>query len=320
MTENWYWEHGRQLLGPLDTSTLEDLVRHHRVFDRDRVRLAASDEWMTGAVVKQMFAGQRREGSAEVASRLIEQQEIRRLKLETEPHTAPAVASGQRHWRRACRCGDRWLGFIADGVTGIGLAVVLVARSRIVRTIVAAAVVVVVFGWIYLRSQESQRVYSQLLAAAQTVREMQALPPPQFEPQEWRRLQSETRAWLTPTLRSLENAAAQPSVGTSSWFESRSTTAARRYLIQAARDLDCMLSTVPAQSGCSLHFIVAMEKAQRELNAPDVPMDLPDSSGRMAAAVHQFTMPVIAADILLLAGGLYYWIRRRAMSSHREAT
>jgi len=74
MSEQWYWQHGRHLLGPLDTASLELLIGQHRIMDRDQVRLANDETWLNGAELKELFAGgERTSSSSEAAARLLSQ-------------------------------------------------------------------------------------------------------------------------------------------------------------------------------------------------------------------------------------------------------
>ena len=57
VAEEWYWKHRGDLLGPIDTEALGKLISEHRVADHDKIRLSTSTEWMTGAEIKAMFAG-----------------------------------------------------------------------------------------------------------------------------------------------------------------------------------------------------------------------------------------------------------------------
>lgn len=74
MPEQWYWKHGRDLLGPLETEAMAKLIEQRRIADRDQIRLESEEHWLTGAEFKSLFAGQTADGaSSAAAARLLSQ-------------------------------------------------------------------------------------------------------------------------------------------------------------------------------------------------------------------------------------------------------
>jgi hypothetical protein len=91
MSEQWYWMHGRELRGPLDTASLEQLIAQHRISDHDQIRLASDETWLSGSEAKGLFAGvERTASSSEAAARLLSQ--ARRLQA---PEEAVPEAPGE---------------------------------------------------------------------------------------------------------------------------------------------------------------------------------------------------------------------------------
>ena len=75
MAEEWFWKHKGDLLGPLTTEALAELVEADRVHDRDQVRVAETEDWLSGADVKRLFAsGDGEKSSAARAAELLSQQ------------------------------------------------------------------------------------------------------------------------------------------------------------------------------------------------------------------------------------------------------
>jgi hypothetical protein len=58
----WYFRRSGEIVGPLSTSRLEELLRQQALGDRDEVRLETEAAWMPVADVRRMFADARSEG------------------------------------------------------------------------------------------------------------------------------------------------------------------------------------------------------------------------------------------------------------------
>lgn len=308
MTEQWYWKHRGQTIGPLDTEQLGELIRRHRVFDRDEIRLATEAEWISGAQIKALFV-EGRAATAEVASKLLSEAARGQLNRGVEAAQDASLFEG---WLRRLRSVPELPAGLIGAVLSRLLALLVAAfESKVLRSALCGVFVVGLLVAFYYRSQENRRVYDRLWAAAEEVREIQAVPVTEFSPERWRQLQAETRAWLEPTIKSLESAAARHPAGQGSWFETRATGSARRHLIQAARDLQCMLTEIPAPSGCSLHFLAAMEKARRDLSGRAASTGSGAAGPDSEKSYDRLTAAVIAVDVILVIGGLVYWLRRR---------
>lgn len=81
MSEQWYWKHRGDLLGPMPTEDLERLIQQRRVGDRDEIRLTTSADWLTGKDVKLMFSGRNDEKTSADAAAALLSESLRPKKL-----------------------------------------------------------------------------------------------------------------------------------------------------------------------------------------------------------------------------------------------
>lgn len=80
MAAEWYWKHRGELRGPISTEDLDDLIRHHRIDNRDELRPVESEDWLSGETVKAMFAraraGDTEKSTVDAAARLLQQRRL----------------------------------------------------------------------------------------------------------------------------------------------------------------------------------------------------------------------------------------------------
>ena len=210
MGEQWYWKHRGETLGPLDTGELERLVQHHRVFDRDEIRLAGSDEWLSAADVKAMFAQHEDEATSEAASRLLDQAAHRQLHLPVEGSSHRRLAfltdtigtSGTAIVRTVKEASDGILGHISDGFAWILSLLAPLMNRKLGVAVLIVGVTALILTKTDFGGFENRRTYDKLSAAYEQMQTLHATE--ELSPKQWQEFQDQTRAWLKPTIASLE--------------------------------------------------------------------------------------------------------------------
>jgi len=178
MSEQWYWMHGRELRGPFDTASLEQLIFQHRIGDHDQIRLASDETWLSGVEAKGLFAGaERTASSSEAAARLLSQ--ARRLQL---PETEVPAATGeslhqlQKSLRGVIRIAGGPVERVADGM-GAGLRFA-VRHSRLMLGLAAVVLATGLAMKLQFGSEARHRkVYTQLAATWQELDQLRSGKP-----------------------------------------------------------------------------------------------------------------------------------------------
>jgi len=314
MAEEWFWKHKGQMLGPLSTETLADLVQKRRVFDRDEVRFVESQQWINGGELKQLFAGSPGASTSEAAAALLAH--VRRPDGSSEPPIAELELPQLRAPGIEGLTG--WLsGAITDAVGWLFVAAalpLLVLFSRFGKPIIAAAVFVTV-GVIILRSLDlsrsrNQRVVNDLMDSGA---QLHTLRNKKTSETEWAEFATQTRDWLRPTIAELQARARRFPLQGSHWFEfERINARVRHDLLRAASALDKELDQGPLQLGDPVAFNSLLSEALNTLEGNEFRgWNQPRGPARPAADVDALTIAFIAFDVLLLVGGVAYWLRRK---------
>jgi hypothetical protein len=315
MAEEWFWKHKGQMLGPLDTETLADLVRKRRVFDRDEVRFAESAQWITGAELKQLFTETPHVSSVDAAAALLAH--VRRpdggdespvAELQLPQMQAPAV-TGIFAWLA---------GLVNSAVGSLFVAVaapLLAVFSRFGKPIVVAAVFAAA-GVIFVRSLDisggqNSDVAASLLTAGERLTELRNRSTSEAE---WDTFTADTRTWLKPTIADLQTHAQRFPLQGRKWFDFERLNARTRHdLIRACNALDKELDEGPLNTGGPVAFNSLLGEALSKLEGNEF-RGWNRARGPARPAGDDFdslTVGFIAFDALVLIGGAAFWLRRK---------
>lgn len=233
MSIQWYWKTRGQVRAPISTHELERLIRQSRISDADQFCLAESDDWMSAAEVKALFAESKDSSSSgttsESAARLLSSSPHTHLKRPDEGESRTAALSD------LLRKGGRGLtgivGNIGDWLaTGVGSLSKLNALLGRKTTLAVLAVLflTILFKDVELGDTQTQDAFEQF---STTWNQMQAMQQQGVSEAEWKQFQQQTQARLTPTLEALRKA------------EDR-LPASRKYLLSSQNDVDFALHSV----------------------------------------------------------------------------
>lgn len=321
MSEQWYWKHGRDLLGPLETEALERLIRQKRVADRDRVRLADDEVWLSGADVKTLFAEQGADRTSSAAA-------ARLLSQSARLREADAVAAGGR----SSRIGGAVRGMLEiprlTGGPAWGLlerlgelfnACFKLLRPMLNRYVLLAAVMLaltlVVAMNIHVGSDaRNRRIYNEL---SQAQVELDGMLSRSASADALRTFSGRLMPALQRDLGTLiDDGRRSPgqSADSFSWMDSAErgweVAHTRKALIQAIQSFLTLLETPPE----SIEGSPAREIFRQNMAVAD---DLLEGGLRQHSRVGDegnwspVTVGFLIVDGLLIVGGMWYWLRRR---------
>jgi hypothetical protein len=312
MAEEWFWKHKGQMLGPLSTETLADLVQKRRVFDRDEVRFAESQQWITGAELKNLFAGTPDASSADAAAALLAH--VRRPDGGNEEAVADLP---QIHVPRVSGIFGYVGGLVSSAVGWLFVAVagpLLAVFSRFGKPIIALAVLATVgimFAWnVDASGNQNKHAAADLLAAGDQLRELRNKSTSE---EEWAKFTEETRAWLQPTMAELEARAKRFPLQGTQWFDFERLNARTRHdLIRAGNALNKELDQGPLQVGDPVAFTSFLQEAVSKLEGQEWRGWQRDRGpARPTGDLNFLVIGFITLDALLVIGGAAYWLRRK---------
>lgn len=312
MAEEWFWKHKGQMLGPLDTETLADLVQKRRVFDRDEVRFAESQQWITGVELKQLFAASPGASSADAAAAL-----LAHVRKPDGGNDAAVADLPQIHVPRFAGIVGYLAGLASAAVGWLFVAIaapLLAVFSRFGKPIIALAVFATA-GIMFAMSldasgNQNKQAAADLLAAGER---LQDLRNKQTSEAEWAEFTAETRAWLQPTIADLQARAKRFPLQGSHWFDFERLNARTRHdLIRAGNALNKELDQGPLQIGDPVAFNSLLNEAVSKLEGLEFRgWNRQRGPARPGVDLDALTIGFIAFDVLLLIGGAAWWLNRK---------
>ena len=312
MAEEWFWKHKGQMLGPLSTETLADLVQKRRVFDRDEVRFAESQQWITGVELKQLFAGSPGASSADAAAAL-----LAHVRKPESGDDAAVAELPQVHVPRVAGIFGYLGGLFTSAVGGLFVAVaapLLAVFSRFGKPIIVVGVLAIA-GIMFaasldLSGGQNRRVAADLVAAGEQLRELRNKKTSDAE---WSEFTTETRAWLQPTIAELQERAKRFPLQRSQWFDfERLNSRTRHDLIRAGNALDKELDQGPLQIGDPVAFSSMLNEALSKLEGLEFRgWNRERGPAQGSADLDMLTIGFIALDALLVIGGVAWWLNRK---------
>lgn len=310
MAEQWYWKHKGNLLGPMDTAKLEDLVRHHRISDKDHIALADTNHWLTGAEVKSIFCEQSAAPSADVAARLLNDAARRQLNRSViEVKTAGALEAMSRSTKGSV---GHALALVTDSLGTLIVHVLPLFN----RKVLAGLLCVLTLLWMGKELDTlyfaNRHIYGQLTESFERLQQLQERPIRDVASSEWQTFQSETSHWLKPTIESLEAQSQANPASKAYWLPYKAAAAHARWnLLAAAKDLHAMTIQAAVPTARSADFVRKMEAANHYLTGAQSPNQFQRHSAAQVAPMNTATIGIVAVDTLLITGGLFYWLAWR---------
>lgn len=336
MSELWYWKHGRDLLGPLETQTLEDLIRRRRIADRDQVRLTTDEHWLSGAQVKALFAGRDPDAeTSQAAAKLLAEAGKRRMSLDADAEVAAQAGLPDRIWFQVRRVLRLMLAPV-DGLTE-RVAELLVFCLKLLsplanRYVVLASVLVVLAAVLVARVRTgtdslNRRAYAD---ASQAWADLQGLQSRDASQEEFEAFSAATLPILDRHLMILmEDArhsagpAADALLTTGTSLQGWEAVHLRKALIQAMLALKKLLALSPESRMNSptanivrQNLTLAGSLFEEGLKMPvSTYMARPAENERRDEGVSPLVVGFLVIDGVLLCGGLWFWLRRRSLAN-----
>lgn len=324
MADEWYWKHRGETRGPISTEDLDDLIRHHRIDNRDELRPVDSPEWISGEAVKAMFTNVKTSENATVdaAARLLQQRRIPGTNAGLE---GSSTGIGDTLVSAAKGLAGLLSGLLDWVITGITTPLFYLRRLYhpwLVLGVAALILISIPLGRLDLTGAENRRIYdrhSHILAQA---RQLHSEEAPEAE---WERLRKEYLNEVKTSQLELNKAALKYANQSRlrQWDFQATNYLARRNLIQLSYTIERLLS-IPKEKrtgylgyadrlfASTTDAITGKTLQQLKLQAAS------GSNSKKPAASNAGIDPMIAGilvvDALLLVGGGVFvwrrWIRR----------
>lgn len=326
MADEWYWKHHGETRGPISTEDLDDLIRHHRIDNRDELRPVDSPEWISGEAVKAMFtqANAKDTGNATVdaAARLLQQKRI------PDTNTGPAgspTGIGDNLVSAAKGLAGLLSGLLDLVLTGISTALFSLRRLYhpwLVLGVAALILISIPLGRLDLTGAENRRIYNRY---SQILTEALQLQSEEAGEAEWERLRKEYLDEVRTSQTELKKVALKHALRSRLWqWDFQATNfLARRDLIQLSYTIERLLSVPkekrPEYFGYAEKLFTSTTDAITGKTLQQLKLQAASgSNSKKPAASNAGIDPMIAGilvvDALLLVGGGVFvwrrWIRR----------
>jgi hypothetical protein len=256
-----------------------------------------------------MFADRSESSPSEVASRLLKETALRQLHRQVE---GTAGSGGPGAWfRRGMQGTGGLLANLGDGLAALAGPLVVVLNRKVVLIGIAVVILSFLASRLEFDYVENRRIHDQLSASYAQLEALQQREVTEVSADELEQIQTETLAWLEPTIESLEAKAVRKPASKRYWFGIGSGTARARWnLLGAAKDLQAMVEQIAVPTTRGEAFARKMDKASDDMSGAS-PSDSDPEGADQAAGLDSTMITVLAIDAVLVAGGLLYWIRRR---------
>jgi hypothetical protein len=329
MSNQWYWQHHQdslgplttEELGPLTTEELEELIRQGRIANTDQIRAENDEEWQTAEIVKAIFASDPAaspQTPAQVASQLLAQ---------------GRNFQGQRTATRSACSTFGVIRFFSEWTSGLpewagqGTVIICSYWPRLAGRWVTLAVFLATLGSLFIRgidfdSGENRRIYQEFALTIQLIKTQRDSKAGNAE---WRPLRETLIPKLASAKNKMEESYARYGHGRQRTldFEIENFTA-RAALIQTSHHLVQILNAGKTFKPETLALAeLEMQKVEQVFSGAFIsdhhakwsmqPSQNAQSQRHWLLAVDSLTLVFIAVDTLLVVGAIgYFWRRQLA--------
>lgn len=316
MNPRWHWQTQGKMHAPISTHELDRLIRQNRISDADQLRLVGSDDWMSAADVKVLFADPINSAlpgtTSESAARLLSHSPPTALERPSESGALSTALADIGH-----QCGSGlstvrgtvgdWLGTAGEQLSR--LATLFGRKTALVMlAIVLLAILVKDFEFEDTLTQDAVEQFAATFGQIQALQQREASGP------EWKQFEQETLAWLQPAINELEVAANRHPIEGQYWTDA-GVDAARagretyfaavtlRRLLQRGQAGDPELESSFLKCMGEVRLILTGEVAvrRREFQRRTTPREPEDP----------LLTRILVLDGIVVVGAAFWWWRRR---------
>lgn len=315
MSPQWYWKNQGNVHAPISTRELDRLFRQNRISDNDQFCLTGTNDWMSAAEVKALFAASNDSSSSgttsESAARIVS----------NSPHI-------HIHAKQQIEA-ESWLGALTD-MGGAGLSVILgsccnwlkvageplsklatLLGRKTALTMLAVFLLAFLFGDVEFGDSQTQDTAEQF---ATTWGQIQVLQQREASRAEWKEFEQETLAWLQPTVEALEETANRNPIDGFYWttWGTDSARAQREIYFAGVTLLQLLKRGQEGHPVLEKSFLQCMGEARTILTGEvSTRRREVQRAATRGDQVDPLAAGILVVDAVAIAGAGFWWWRRR---------